>query len=225
VVRPFILHCSSHLQPTPPLVLLWGNDEVRENLLRVDIIVIDEISMVSGDLLSYLSDIFSRLHNIHRPFGKVNVILVGDLFQLPPVSGSMVFDSPVWSLFYPLMLSTSHRQNEDTDFFNMLEELRMGTPTMRTIRELTKKRAEYEPEKTIMTTTHIVGYRQHADRLNNLITSSISDQVFESVATDYIDGHQQEPGEANRIFKGHTNLPDLLHIVVGARVMFLNNSL
>jgi len=46
-----------------------------------------------------------------------------------------------------------------------------------------------------------------------------------SVATDYIDGHQQLPGETHRTFKRLTNLPDQLQIVVGARVMFLNNAI
>jgi hypothetical protein len=53
---------------------------------------------------SFLSDLFGRLHSVHRQFGKVNVILVGDLFQLPPVSGSLVFNSPIWNLFYPLLI-------------------------------------------------------------------------------------------------------------------------
>jgi ATP-dependent exoDNAse (exonuclease V) alpha subunit len=182
--------------------------------------------MVSSELLSYLSDLFARLHNVHRPFGKVNIILVGDLFQLPPVAGSFIFNSPVWSLFIPLLLSTSHRQDDDAGFFNMLKELRMGTPSVETIQQLTNKRSEYLAEDNTMTTTHIVGFRRHADRLNNIITSSLpSCNFLESIAVDYIDGHQLLPGDINNAFKRQINLPEHPEIDVGARVMFLNNSI
>lgn len=70
---------------------VWHDTELQDQLRTYNTIIIDEIFMVSSDLMSYFSDFFGRLHNIHRPFGNLNVILVGDLFQLPPVAGSQVF--------------------------------------------------------------------------------------------------------------------------------------
>ena len=58
--------------------------------------------MVSAELLDYISNLFANLHNNAIAFGGINVIVVGDLFQLPPVSGQPVFRSATWSLFYPL---------------------------------------------------------------------------------------------------------------------------
>jgi ATP-dependent DNA helicase PIF1 len=153
--------------------LLW-RDDARKEILHIDTVIIDEISMVYSELLSYLPDLFACLRNVHRPFGKVNVILVGDLFQLPPVAGSFIFSSPVWSLFFPMLLSTSHRQDDDAAFLNMLEELRIGTPSVETIQQLSNKRSEYLAEDNTMTTTHIVGFRRHTGRLNNIITSSFA---------------------------------------------------
>ncbi|CAG8845832.1 3210_t:CDS:1, partial [Gigaspora margarita] len=43
--------------------------------------------MVFAELLDYLSNLFARLHNNAIAFGEINVIVVGDLFQLPPVFG------------------------------------------------------------------------------------------------------------------------------------------
>jgi hypothetical protein len=118
----------------------------------------------------------------------------------------MVFYSPVWRLFYPLLLSTAHRQDDDACFFNISE---------RTLQQLSRKHSQYRTEDNAMTTIHIVGYRQHADCLNNMITSSLpSCNNFQSVADDYGNGNQLLllPGEINRAFKRLTNLPDRLDI-------------
>jgi ATP-dependent exoDNAse (exonuclease V) alpha subunit len=77
-----------------------------------------------------------------------------------------------------------------------------------------------------LTTTHIVVYRRHAEGLNDTITSTLpSPGMKNSIATDYINEQELLPGEANKSFKRLTNLPDWLQIAVGARVMFLNNTL
>ena len=52
--------------------------------------------MVSASLLSFISDLFSSIHKNAEPFGGINVIVVGDLAQLPPVHGNPVYQSPVW---------------------------------------------------------------------------------------------------------------------------------
>ena len=75
---------------------------------------------------TFISNTFARIHNNHRPFGGINVLVVGDLCQLPPVQGTAVFRSPVWQLFYPLFLRKSQRQLNDNQYFNLLEEVRVG---------------------------------------------------------------------------------------------------
>jgi ATP-dependent exoDNAse (exonuclease V) alpha subunit len=206
--------------------LLWNDPERQQEMRRINTIIIDEVSMVESDLLMFVSDIFGRLHNTHRPFGNVNVILIGDLFQLPPVTGSAVFHAPVWRLFYPLILSTSHRQGDDYQFFRMLEELRLGNPSQTTIQALVNKQQEFTPRISSFNTTHIGGYRRHVDRLNQVITSSLpSTDSFVAEALDHINNIPTEIHESSRLFKGHTNLPDRLLIAIGARVMFLDNSL
>jgi len=55
-------------------------------LLRsMDMLVIDEISMVRADLLDYVDDVLRRIRNPRLPFGGVQMLLIGDLQQLPPV--------------------------------------------------------------------------------------------------------------------------------------------
>jgi len=50
-------------------------------------LIIDEISMVSASLFTFLSNLFALLHNNAQAFGGINIIVVGDLEQLPPVHG------------------------------------------------------------------------------------------------------------------------------------------
>ncbi len=65
--------------------------ELKSHLMKITILIIDEISMVFGKLLDFISNIFVSFYNNKIAFGKINVILVSDLFQLPPVTGQSIF--------------------------------------------------------------------------------------------------------------------------------------
>ena len=106
--------------------LAFFDPEFKNELKGIDTIFIDEISMVLASLLSFISDLFSSIHNNAEPFGGINVIVVGDLAQLPPVHGNPVYQSPVWKVFYPLFLRQSRRQEGDLEFYELLEKVRIG---------------------------------------------------------------------------------------------------
>jgi hypothetical protein len=57
----------------------------RQFLCNLNLIIIDEISMVSSNLLDALDDFLRMNRGIFKPFGGVHILLVGDLFQLPPI--------------------------------------------------------------------------------------------------------------------------------------------
>jgi hypothetical protein len=80
-------------------------------LKRTLVLIIDEVSMVDGRLLDYISSVFARLKGNNQPFGNIHIIVFGDLMQLPPVDGIKVFKATVWKLFHPLFLEQSYRQN------------------------------------------------------------------------------------------------------------------
>ncbi len=61
--------------------------KVKKQIINgLDLLVIDEISMVRADLLDALDGVLRRLRRDERPFGGVQLLLIGDLFQLPPVT-------------------------------------------------------------------------------------------------------------------------------------------
>ena len=99
---------------------------MRNNFSHLKVLIIDEVSMVGADLLYRihlrLSDVFQTKPQ-SVPFGGINVLLVGDLLQLPPVKGITVFSTPnlsqfegmenvkpLWNEFKPMILKHNHRQ-------------------------------------------------------------------------------------------------------------------
>ena len=71
--------------------------ELRENLAYLKLLIVDEISLVSADMLytihMRLSEVFNTPKSV--PFANLNVVLVGDLLQLVPVQGVLVFKTPL----------------------------------------------------------------------------------------------------------------------------------
>lgn len=98
---------------------------------RCDVLVVDEISMVSGDMLDVIDAKMRALRERHEaPFGGAAVILVGDLAQLPPVSrgppARTVATAAVWPAFATLLLRKQHRVDnpEDATLVRMLRGVR-----------------------------------------------------------------------------------------------------
>lgn len=100
-----------------------------------DILIIDEISMISAQLFDNLSYVGQQIRDSQRPFGGIRVLMFGDFLQLPPVSRSSsrvprVFESSVWKDMEPVTfnLMTIMRQ-QDEQFTNMVSRVRLGQCT------------------------------------------------------------------------------------------------
>ena len=108
------------------------NKNVVRRVGSTRILIIDEVSMLSAETLSMVDAVCRELRRTEEPFGGLQVILVGDFFQLPPISRreaqekiqeSFVSDeshaefawvSPAWSSLNPFIcyLSEQHRQED-----------------------------------------------------------------------------------------------------------------
>ena len=114
---------------------------MQANLKNLALIIIDEMSLVGSDMLYRihlrLKDVFGTPVTV--PFGGINVVLVGDLLQLPPVKSSYIFSTPnlaqfeglanakpLWKEFKPLILKKNHRQGEDKPYAELLNRARVG---------------------------------------------------------------------------------------------------
>ena len=109
------------------------NQKARARWLRTKVLVVDEVSMVDGDLFDKLEDLARRIRNNGRPFGGIQLVVTGDFFQLPPVpEGSnrearFAFSAATWntSIQHTILLTYVFRQR-DPEFARMLNEMRLG---------------------------------------------------------------------------------------------------
>lgn len=109
------------------------NPKAKNRWLRVKCLIIDEVSMVDGDLFDKLSHIGRVIRNNGRPWGGMQLIITGDFFQLPPVPESgkrdvkFAFDASTWStsIDHTIGLTEVFRQR-DPEFARMLNEMRLG---------------------------------------------------------------------------------------------------
>ncbi|GBB97346.1 hypothetical protein RclHR1_29720001 [Rhizophagus clarus] len=207
-IGSFTIHSALKIHATKGgFQTLAFNDKIlKENLKKLKILIIDEISIVSSELFDYLSNMFSKLHSNSLPFGGISVIVLGNLFQLPPVSGNYVFQSPVWKLFYPLFLREAKRQAEDPQYYSLLEEARFGNITE--------------------STYNILYQKETAEQINTQICNTLSvknDKFLILYSKDLINGKEQDHESSEYLMKYKTNLPSVVKLQIGCRVMFLNN--
>jgi ATP-dependent DNA helicase PIF1 len=103
---------------------------------NVHCLVIDEVSMLSAKMMTILEKVARYTKNPHLPFGGLQVIFVGDMYQLSPVqdgqdieSGRYCFESPCWKDVFPITscieLTQIYRQS-DPLFRTILNEVRIG---------------------------------------------------------------------------------------------------
>jgi len=227
-VGGFTLHSALRLSQSESgyHTLAFHDPDFKKYLQTIQTLIIEEVSMVSASLLDFLSNMFARIHNSDIAFGGINVILVGDLAQLPPVRGEYVFYSSVWHLFYPLFLHEPQRQYDDQQFYQMLEEIRFGKISDSSWTKITEKAANYDANPTsdwLLTTTHIIG-----DQINRTICNILpvdGDKYLLAEAIDFMEGKRLQPENSQTEFKSKTNMPPTIRLQQAARVMYLNNSL
>jgi len=68
--------------------LISQKENIYKNITGVSVLIIDEISMLSATTLDMVSQVMQHIRQDYRAFGGVQVIMVGDFFQLPPVNKS-----------------------------------------------------------------------------------------------------------------------------------------
>jgi ATP-dependent DNA helicase PIF1 len=95
------------------------NQKARHRWMRTKVLVVDEVSMVDGELFDKLESIARQLRNNGRPFGGIQLVITGDFFQLPPVPdkgkvAQFAFDASTWttSVEYTIGLHHVFRQKD-----------------------------------------------------------------------------------------------------------------
>ena len=150
------------------------------NYIDTDILVIDEISMLNQYLFEILNYLCKKIRKCDLPFGGIQIVASGDFYQLPPVCtdndnvihSNFCFQSDLWNeIFEPhnqFVFDVNFRQNEDEDYFRMLQEIRCGTPSFDTIENLVfcSKKKYNEAEDTGSKPTYIYPIKKMVDKVN-----------------------------------------------------------
>lgn len=135
---------------TPELLdAVSAKEHVVKRLQKARVLIIDEISMLSGSVLSMVDEVLRTVRQEpERAFGGLQVVLVGDFFQLPPVSrgeAQFAFESPAWQALNPIVcyLEEQHRQ-EDPEFLELLSAIRRAEWDHTHVSRITAREAEYD---------------------------------------------------------------------------------
>ena len=199
----------------------------KKNIIRsLDLLVIDEISMVRADMLDAIDEVLRRFKDRRKPFGGTQLLMIGDLQQLAPVvkeddwrilknyyETAFFFSSRALknARFTGIELKHIYRQS-DQDFIDLLNKVRENEMNVTDIKKLNNRFIpNFNPpdeEGYITLTTHnYQASRINANRLNKL---SVKKHTFEcSVEGDFPESSY--PADA------------VLELKTGAQVMFLKN--
>ncbi|CAG8781719.1 26020_t:CDS:2, partial [Racocetra persica] len=109
------------------------NRSARQRWIDCKVLIIDEISMLDGELFDTLEAIARNIENNTRPFGGIQLIITGDFFQLPPISkdsraiAKFSFEARTWkaSVKHTIQLTRVFRQ-KDNELIELLNEMRTG---------------------------------------------------------------------------------------------------
>ena len=127
----------------------FGRDK-RKIIASIDLLIIDEISMVRADLLDAIDSVLRRFRDHSLPFGGVQLLMIGDLAQLTPVvtpeDEQMLrpyYDTPYFfgskALqqidYVTIQLDYVYRQ-QDSSFIELLNQIRSGHPSAKALEQL-----------------------------------------------------------------------------------------
>jgi DNA-binding NarL/FixJ family response regulator len=197
-----------------------------ELLRSIDTLVIDEISMVRADLLDAVDASLRRYRNSLQPFGGVQMLYIGDVFQLPPVAkedewellapyyqSHFFFHAKAWEKASPLHIELKkiYRQKEQK-FIDLLNKVRHGNLNSSDVATLNEHfKYNFTPsdnERYVMLSTH--NYR--VDRINAQKLQALSGKGYRFKGI--IEGE----------FSEHSLPTDMeLTLKKGAQVIFIKN--
>ncbi|WP_445141573.1 ATP-dependent DNA helicase [Campylobacter sp.] len=200
--------------------------KVKAMLDSCDLLVIDEISMVSANLMEMINHRLSNSKFVGR------IMLVGDFYQLPPVLKREMSEN---SLFKFLYAFTSHawsefelknielvvsKRTKDLKFYEILSSLRVGVLTDEVvgyIENLCVQNAEISSETSVL-----FGRNYEADRLNAQMLESLETklEISEALVEIYDENLHEKSLEG---WINSLAVPEIMHMKIGAKIIFVTN--
>lgn len=200
--------------------------EKRKIMRTLDLLIIDEISMVRADLLDAIDSVLRRFREHDKPFGGVQLLMIGDLQQLTPVVTpeeekvlQRYYDTPYFfgskalrSISYVTIELTHVYRQQDSTFITLLNNIREGKATAADLQRLNERYSptflpEAGSDYIRLTTHNRMAESYNEDQLRNLPSRACSFRA----ETDGNFPEYSYPADFNLTLK------------VGAQVMFIRN--
>jgi len=172
------------------------DDHTLKNIkYQIKHLIIDEISMVRADMFDYIDRLLRFVKDVNLPFGGIQVICIGDFYQLPPIvqgyeqkqMSEVGYDSPfIFSSkcfdgnFTILTLNEVMRQKGDPKFIDLLDNARTGYMTTKNIGDLNRV---VRPADDL--TIRLCGINAQADEVNSKFLSSINAPAFQYIGEKF----------------------------------------
>ena len=203
----------------------FSNDK-RKIIRSLDLLIIDEISMVRSDLLDAIDSVLRRFRDHTKPFGGVQLLMIGDLQQLTPVvtneEAAMLeayYDTPYFFgskalrqiSYVTIELNKVYRQ-QNAEFLTLLNHIRVGNPSAD---DLAKLNERYQPQFRPTAEQHYIRLTTHnatADKYNDSELAHLDKPEYKYNAN--VDGNFPE-------YSYPTDKQ--LTLRKGAQVMFIKN--
>lgn len=208
----------------PKLFFQKVGKQRQQLIAKADILIIDEISMLHDYRLDMIEEVTRKVRGNDKPFGGLQVVLVGDFFQLPPVnrndsrSGSFILSSEAWQNgnFTVCYLEQQYRQSDDDAYAQILNGIRAGVLTRNQLSSLQNRiDVAIDPflAHTKLLTTNI-----DVDRINDAELQRLDGEVYE---------YEMETTGSKKYIEQLTRsclAPEVLQLKKGAHVMCIKNS-
>lgn len=150
------------------------NPKLFSRVLETQVLIIDEVSMMEYSMLFTMDLIAKEIRRNNLPMGGIQLLLVGDFFQLPPVNCSIdttrryVFQHPIWNeiIDESIVLETVHRQNE-RQLIDILNCIRVGNVDRRVRKYLNQLKIDEEnPTVNIDDFPHLKSLKKDNNEIN-----------------------------------------------------------
>lgn len=203
------------------------NSEKIKLIRELELIIIDEISMVRADIIDFIDKILRVYsHNMRIPFGGKQLLLVGDVYQLEPVlkeedwqllqpyyASKFFFDAHVFRTFQLVCIELQkvYRQRDDK-FISILDHIRTSTVTSTDLSLLNQQVGQPQPMDAHQLSITLSTRRDTVDYINSLHLSKLPGDA--TILHGSIEGEYPE-----------NNLPTPIELEVktGAQILFIKN--
>eukprot|EP01018_Ginkgo_biloba_P030549 Gb_41691 [translate_table: standard] len=202
------------------LAKVSGSRQCVKRWRKARALIIDEISMIDGELFDNLNYIASTLRRSSKPFGGLQLVVTGDFFQLPPVKPQnplkyFAFEAECWNQCFDKQIElTNVFRQSDSDFVRILQQIRRGERNLDGIALL--KECSHGPLESDIALTRLYPRKLDVGKEN--------EQKLRVLGNPIVTFHAKDDGASRlTLLLENGRAPKQVGLCLGAQVMLIKN--